>query len=354
MNFEIVAGERENDLVIYQNEKFFKTNFVKYLCAYKWKCVNKKCNAKIYINESLTEILKYDIDHTNHEKQPINVLKKKLFSNQLKRKLTDVTESPSKIINREFLKNPQIENIMENDYVDNIKQCIHRERRKRIPSLPKNLIEVIEAMNNREIRTVEGESFLIHIDSVNNMMCFSTDSNLKALSSSNTIFVDGTFFSCPIYFYQLFTIHVNINGHYVPLVFFLLPNKRTHIYELAFSFLKTKCTELNLNLKLTTIVADFEESIHAGAKMIWPLIQVIGCRFHLTQSWWRKIQEIGLTDVYKNKNCESGIWLRKIFGLSLEQPQFLPVMGICKLHQFFFFTCSVRQCSHCHVPSHIK
>jgi len=63
-------------------------------------------------------------------------------------------------------------------------------------------------------------------------------------------------------------------------------------------------------------VADFEESIHAGAKMIWSLIQVIGCRFHLTQSWWRKIQEIGLTDVYKNKKCESGIWLRKIFGLS--------------------------------------
>jgi len=62
---------------------FFKTNFVKYLCAYKWKCVNKKCNAKIYINESLTEILKYDIDHKNHEKQPINVFKKKLYLNEL-------------------------------------------------------------------------------------------------------------------------------------------------------------------------------------------------------------------------------------------------------------------------------
>jgi len=103
--------------------------------------------------------------------------------------------------------------------------------------------------------------------------------------------------------------------------FFLLPNKTTHIYELAFSFLKTKCAGLNLNLKLTTIVADFEDSIHAGAKMIWPLIQVIGCRFHLTQSWWRKIQEIRLTDVYKNKNCESGIWLRKIFGLSFLSPE---------------------------------
>lgn len=67
----------------------FETNFVKYLCAYKWKCVNKKCNAKIYVNESLTEIFKYDIDHQNHEKLPINVLENKLFSNQLKRKLTN-------------------------------------------------------------------------------------------------------------------------------------------------------------------------------------------------------------------------------------------------------------------------
>jgi len=126
---------------------------VKYLCAYKWKCVYEHSNAKIYnINKSLTDILKYDIDHQNHKEQPINVFKKKLFSNQLKRKFTDVTESPSKIINREILKNPQIEDI--ENIIDNIKQCIHRKRRKRIPSLSKNLIEAIETMNNSEIRTV--------------------------------------------------------------------------------------------------------------------------------------------------------------------------------------------------------
>jgi len=79
VNFEIVAGERENDLIIYQNGKFFITNFAKYLCAYKWKCINKKRNAKIYINESLTNILKYDVDHKNHEKPPINALKKKNY-----------------------------------------------------------------------------------------------------------------------------------------------------------------------------------------------------------------------------------------------------------------------------------
>lgn len=67
------------------NERFHKSNFVKYLGAFKWKFVNKKCNAKIYINENLTQIVKTDNNHQNHlkEQSPLN-LKIKSFSNQLK------------------------------------------------------------------------------------------------------------------------------------------------------------------------------------------------------------------------------------------------------------------------------
>lgn len=43
-------------------------------------------------------------------------------------------------MNCEILKNSKTENY----YVDNIKQCIHRECKKQVPSLPKNLVEVIE------------------------------------------------------------------------------------------------------------------------------------------------------------------------------------------------------------------
>lgn len=42
-----------------------------------------------------------------------------------------------------------------------------------------------------------------------------------------------------------------------------------------------------------------------------------GCRFHLTQSWWRNIQNLGLAKEYKDKDSECGRWLRWIFGLSL-------------------------------------
>lgn len=51
------------------------------------------------------------------------------------------------------------------------------------------------------------------------------------------------------------------------------------------------------------------------------MIQIIGCRFHLTQRWRRKIQEIGLTNEYKKKIGECGIWLQNIFGLSFLNPE---------------------------------
>ncbi|KAF0706152.1 Uncharacterized protein FWK35_00031893 [Aphis craccivora] len=39
------------------------------------------------------------------------------------------------------------------------------------------------------------------------------------------------------------------------------------------------------------------------------------CRFHLSQSWYRKIQNLGLTTDYRSET-EIGKWLRNIFGLS--------------------------------------
>ena len=39
------------------------------------------------------------------------------------------------------------------------------------------------------------------------------------------------------------------------------------------------------------------------------------CRFHLGQSWWRKIQSLGLSNEYKDKESDIGKWLLMTFGL---------------------------------------
>lgn len=166
------------------------------------------------------------------------------------------------------------------------------------------------------IMMVGGEKFLLFHDKAANILCFSTPTNLKELCLSPSMFVDGTFSYCAKCFTHLFTIHVTKNGHYIPLVFFLLPDKKATTYTASLTQLVNKCTEMGLRFVPQHIVADFKEEIHTAARNVFPDIAVVGCRFHLTQSWWRKIQKLGLSCDYKVKG-EMGDWLRWTFGLPL-------------------------------------
>ncbi|XP_025191173.1 tigger transposable element-derived protein 1-like [Melanaphis sacchari] len=51
--------------------------------------------------------------------------------------------------------------------------------------------------------------------------------------------------------------------------------------------------KLNITFSPKTVFADFEKAIHLALLKVWPSISLKGCRFHLAQSWWRKIQTIG-------------------------------------------------------------
>jgi hypothetical protein len=129
------------------------------------------------------------------------------------------------------------------------------------------------------------------------------------------IHVDGTFDYCTKYFTQLFTIHGYFNGHYIPLVFCLLKDKRDLIFRKCFQQFLYHVRKNEWELKPSSVVLDFEIAIHNALKYVWPETRIVGCRFHLTQAWWRKIQQLGLTADYKNKNSEIGQWLGYCFGL---------------------------------------
>ncbi|KAF0748943.1 MULE domain-containing protein, partial [Aphis craccivora] len=77
-----------------------------------------------------------------------------------------------------------------------------------------------------------------------------------------------------------------------------------------------KCATFNLYFSLKTVVADFEQAFHFDVKKVWPSITLVGCRFHLTQAWWKNIQRCRLQTEYKNIDSEIGKWLYLIFGLS--------------------------------------
>jgi hypothetical protein len=51
-------------------------------------------------------------------------------------------------------------------------------------------------------------------------------------------------------------------------------------------------------------------------KNMFPTTEIQCCRFHLGQSWWRKVQKLGLSKEYKEKDCDIGKWLASFIGLA--------------------------------------
>jgi len=80
------------------------------------------------------------------------------------------------------------------------------------------------------ILTLQGEPFLLSNDNSKNVLIFSCAKNLNFLCDVQTIYMDGTFQYSARFFTQMYTIHGYKNGHYVPVVFCLLPDKKTETY----------------------------------------------------------------------------------------------------------------------------
>ena len=247
-----------------------------------YRCTTKTCRASISVDKTEEVLLQLNGQH-NHP--CIENLQVKKLQNGVKRKASEeICLQPSKIINAGINEASDVlSNLTTNDF-NNIRRSVYRSRRSKLPSLPRSLEDIHSVLDSYECHTSQGENFLLINDCNLHIILFSCQTNLRYLCSRPKIYVDGTFNFCPKYFMQLFTIHTVENGQYIPLVFILLPNKNSETYTNAFELLRNYCSSINLCLNPDEIVRDFEKSIHVSVKKVWPLICIIGCRFHLTQA----------------------------------------------------------------------
>ena len=134
----------------------------------------------------------------------------------------------------------------------------------------------------------------------------------------------------PKQFHQIYTVITHANGSYVPLAFFLLPDKKEKTYEAMFQHFRRVFERLNGgNLENKTIHLDFEKAAHEAVKHVLPTFALRGCLFHLKQSWWRKIQELGLSAEYNDSESAVGRFLKSTFGLP-----FLDFLEVCDCFAF--------------------
>ena len=85
-------------------------------------------------------------------------------------------------------------------------------------------------------------------------------------------------------------------------IFFVSANKHPTSYEDVFTHTISEAAKLGVNVFPAVVYADFETAIHNALTTVWPGLKIKAYRFHLGQSWWRKIQSLGLSNQYGKKD----------------------------------------------------
>jgi len=153
------------------------------------------------------------------------------------------------------------------------------------------------------------------------ILCSSTISSRQTMTECSEFFCDGTFKSCCRQFAQLYTIHGDIGStskstNIIPLMYVLLPNKLESTYVRLFELIK-KYIPL---WKPEKIKIDYEMAAIQAIRKILPEVTLKGCNFHFNQCLWRKVQDIGLSQMYK-ENEEIRNHVRMCAALSHLPPE---------------------------------
>ncbi|KAG0435670.1 hypothetical protein DMUE_4608, partial [Dictyocoela muelleri] len=146
----------------------------------------------------------------------------------------------------------------------------------------------------------------------NRIVVFSTNTHFLHSGFAEHWSCDGTFYACPRQFLQIYSIHASIKGQNFPLVYSLMKNKSEHSYERLFQIVKEKIP--NSALKYVSI--DFEMSAFLDIRKVFSETQIFGCFFNFTQSLFRRIQKIGISNEFR-KNCFLRQAFKVIIALSM-------------------------------------
>ena len=178
----------------------------------RWACTARTCPAFMKI-DSGGQTLEDSLNH-NHGPDSEKSLMRQRVANGCKRRATqELFERPAKLIRLEMTADALA--VLTEDDLTQIRKSIYTARSTMRPPLPQTLAELHTRINGLNIETKLAEQFVQVNDDVLNIVMFSTTKNLEFMSSCTTILMDGTFYSCPKLFDQLFIVHARKKNVYI-------------------------------------------------------------------------------------------------------------------------------------------
>jgi len=162
-----------------------------------------------------------------------------------------------------------------------IESVLNRVRRNITPPIPTSSDFDIPDFYRH---TLNGRLFICTDRFIRNkrMILFATDKQLETLFSSEWIFLDGTFDSCPTQFKQLYTIHglkfqqsefidyskfpIYVSCLDFPCVISLLSGKSIDVYLQLLSELECHAERLNMKFEPRHVMSDYEMALIKAVK----------------------------------------------------------------------------------------
>ena len=170
---------------------------------------------------------------------------------------------------------------------------MYRARRQIQPKIPLTATEFVEMLSTTSL----GAHFKFSVRSGDQIgVVFFSDEMRSILSESTNIQFDGTFYTVPVQFYQLWTIFISIGRYTLPAIHCLLSGKTQGLYK---AILENILIHIPQFTPIATM-SDWEAAARNAFKEVFPHISNYGCWFHYTQRIWAKTQKLDLCNAFKN------------------------------------------------------
>ena len=132
--------------------------------------------------------------------------------------------------------------------------------------------------------------------------------------SVKLVYMDGTFKVCSSPYNQVLVIMGDFHGFMIPFVHVLMENKTVGAYRQVLQRIKRLVRRLAHQAWAPhRVITDFEVGLQTAVQNELPATTISGCYFHFTQALWRKIQDLGLSGPYRQKQRLKGVF-RKVMA----------------------------------------
>ncbi|CAF4431548.1 unnamed protein product [Rotaria sp. Silwood2] len=302
-SIEFTTTNRNAPVLHYQGYQYtIKRN---YKTTSEWRCRRRPCTASLSLSLGKDSIIREPGDHTCQYSSPESVVVEKAIC-RMKKRATEETLPIPHIYAQEIIKiridHPQMNTGAAFPLLNSIDSTLYRRRAQNYPKLPSSIIGLMIPDPWKLDRY--GEPFLL-IDETygeDRLLMFASDWSLKFL------------------------------GMMIPCVYCLSTKQDENIYMKILHNLLRIVQQKGIHFVPERITCDYELAAINAFRSVFPQVHISGCFFHFSQSLWRKIQELGLTQYVKYANLtasnnasaeekmKSTKWFLCAIGLALIPP----------------------------------